>query len=86
MSKGCIAYSGSVGSIFVERDTIDINKKLGKGDKMYVSVDLIERKIEWYVNNCLVCVHSIGLQMSEKNLYPYIVLASIGDAVRLNCH
>ena len=85
MSRGFIAYSGSVGSIFIERDTIDISKKLGKGDRMRLLVNCIERKMEWFVNDALVCTHSIGIQISEKNLHPYLVLSSIGDAVRLNC-
>ena len=61
MLNGCIAYSGSIGNIFVERDCIDINRKLGKGDRIRLQIDCIERKVEWLINDALVYKHLMKL-------------------------
>jgi hypothetical protein len=83
-SRDSIAYSGSLGTVFNELETIDLPRRATRGDRIRMQLNASKGSVEWLINGLLVCTHRMG-KIWEKDLHPYLMLAHAGDAVRLNC-
>jgi hypothetical protein len=45
----------------------------------------LDGAVDWLFNGEVMYTHKMGAGMSEKDLYPYLMLACAGDSVLINC-
>ena len=81
--KNTIAYSGSIGTLFLEMDSMDLNLRPNKGDTLTVEVNGREGTMGMFFNRQLVCIVRIPKPMNNLRLQPYLMLAHRNDTLSL---